>query len=138
LLLDHSYVILNSDEMAARKIELTKLFKLPARSKRSQNHDEQHSQSDSVVHSDAESFPQAPRTTASSGIVTAKPSLKVVGPNQKKRGSKVLDSGDDGSGSAEDDSREKEMAMSSPMKGSELRSTKVRYLCIAGIIFIPF
>jgi hypothetical protein len=88
------------------------------------------------VNSDAKlMFP--PRTTASSGIVTSKPSSKVVGPTQKKRGSKDSDSEQEGGGmSAEDDSCEKEMALSSPMKGCELRSTKVCRLSIAGNIFI--
>lgn len=91
----------------------------------------------------SETFP--PRTTASSAIVASKPSLKVVGPKpsskvvgskQKKRESYSEEEG--GGLSAEDDSREKEMAMSSPMKGNELRSTKVSLFCIAGHFLIPF
>ncbi len=87
------------------------------------------------MQSDAKlTFP--PRMTASSGIVTSKPSSKVVDPNKE---SKVSDSEQDGGRLlAEDDSREREMAMSSPMKGFELRSTKVCHLCVAGNVFIPF
>jgi len=83
-------------------------------------------QSGSAVQSDA-NFTFALRTT-SSGIVTSKPSSKAVGPQMKKK--TVPDAEPDNLGglSAEDDSREKEMALSSPMKGGELRATKVRLL----------
>ena len=134
-----TYIIYSDDSDSglppARKIDLAALLK-PAR--RSQNHNEQRSRSGSLVKSDAKlMFP--PRTTASSGIVTSKPSSKMAPshPKQKKRGSNG-DADSEQDSSAEDDSREREMALSSPMKGSELRSAKVCYLCIAGNILTLF
>jgi hypothetical protein len=64
------------------------------------------------------------RTTASNGIVAAKPSSTVVGPSHKRKPtSKLADPDqDDFRMSEEDDSLEKELAMSSPVKGCELRA----------------
>jgi hypothetical protein len=115
----------NSDA-APKKIDLTARYSKPSSS-------QQRSQSDSV---DIDpTFPS--RTTALNGIVASKPSSTILGPSRQKKSSKS----DDGSiksaalhggMSDEDDSLEKEQAMSSPMKGSELRATKVIYLyCVA-------
>ena len=80
-------------------------------------------------------FAFPPQTTASSGLVASKPSSKVVGPTQKKNPSGAsknpgledlaVETNTKGFGgiSEEDDSLEKKAAMSSPMKGGELRST---------------
>ena len=92
------------------------------------------SRSRSVMQSDVD-FTFPPRTTVSNGIVASKPSSKVAGPARKKcRVSKRENSESEGSAlgsdvlsgvSEEDDSLERELAMSSPMKGSELQSKKV-------------
>jgi hypothetical protein len=81
------------------------------------------------------------RTTASSHIVAPKSSLNTVGPKRKKnQGSKVPHSEPAAHGglSAEDDTLEKEMAMSSPMKGGELRATKVWLLFSVLIVMVSF
>ena len=119
------------------KIDLTTVFKPqsnPARSAgdgRSQSHVEQDIRPfrSGSVHSNS-NLTFAPRTTASSGIVVSKPSSKAVGKQKKKEESPVPDSEPDAHGglSAEDDSLEKEVALSSLMKGGELRATKVWHL----------
>ena len=142
----------------ARKIDLTKLVKPQSKSSRSvdsgqsQSNVEQRSRSGSIVQSDVDfTFPS--RTTASSGIVASKPPSKVVGPTKRRRNtvSKPMDSEPLaevaiepdaqalGGISEEDDSLEKEMAMSSPMKGSELRAmTKVCFAVLLENDFILF
>ena len=139
LLFDHFYIIYIGDlaRAPARKIDLAKLFKPQSNPGRLQN-DNEHSRSGSVVQSDT-NLTLPLRTTASSAIVASKPSSNTVRSKEKKRESNVLDSEEDGGGlSVEDDSHEKEMAMSSPMKGSELRSKKVSFRSIAGHFLTPF
>ena len=89
-------------------------------------------ESDSIAQS-LDAFPA--RTTASSDIVS-KPSSRVVGPaqrsrasNSKREGIPPPESNTLGGISEEDDSLEKEAAMSSPMKGIELRSTTTVRFC---------
>ena len=70
------------------------------------------------------------RTTASSGIVAAKASSKAVAPVERRKpiANPSLEAADS-DGSEEDDSREREVAMSSPMRGSELRATTKVCFC---------
>jgi hypothetical protein len=120
-----------------KKIELRTKLKQP-KSGAHQSADEddiQPSRSGSVTQYevDLSAFPS--RTTASNGIVASQPPSTAAAPSQKKK--YISDPEDDdstlkpraiGGLSEEDNSLEKAQAMSSPMKGSEFRATKVIHL----------
>jgi hypothetical protein len=61
--------------------------------------------------------------TASSGIVGSQPGSTTIAPTQKGKQTVASKLEDSSSLSEEDDSRERELALSSPVKGSDFRAT---------------
>lgn len=125
LLSHHSDPAYSNEPSAARKIDLTKVLKTQVNPSHAGGAGAKPlSRSGFVVKSDAD-LTFAPRTTASSGILAAKPSSNV---NKKNQTSTIaLGSAHEFNAgiSEEDDSLEKEMVMSSPMKGGDFRAAKV-------------
>jgi hypothetical protein len=113
----------------AVKIDLTSRF---AETRSSHSNVEKNAQRSKSGSSHPDKYPTFPsRTTASSGIVGSKPSSK-VGSVYKKGNDSAIESCALGGMSEEDDSLEKDLAMSSLVKGSEFRTTMkvVHFYCI--------
>lgn len=126
--------------MAAKKIDLLSRFKQskPSHSNGHIEQDSRRSKSGSLAHPDQKSNIPS-RMTASNGIVGSKPSSKVRPAYEKsqtlqlvapKQSHSMIESRALGGMSEEDDSLEKDLALSSPVKGSEYRAaTKVVHIC---------